>query len=97
MNVNEDTDLNQKAKVKKETPPPPSPKPKATSTPTPKKKKDTTVFRHLPKDKNPPVPIDVAFEGNSAVSKLDSSGEYSHNVRLNAPGSFSLIKTVSMH
>lgn len=95
----------QKSKLKKEeVTPPPSPKPKpkqVSTTPTPssakkvKKEKDTVTYRTLPQDKVPMVPVDVAFEGSSTISKLDNSGVYSHTIKLNATSSFTLTKTVS--
>lgn len=51
-------------------------------------------MRSLAKDKTAPVPVDVSYEGTTAVSKLENSGDFSHSIKLNALGSFTLIKTV---
>lgn len=59
-------------------------------------KKEAPVFRSLAKDMNATVPVDVTFEGTTAVSKQEINGTYTHTMKLNASGSFSLIKTVSV-
>lgn len=99
MNSADKTLQKPKAKKEKDATPPPTPKPKKaapTPTPTPKKKtKEGPNWRFLAKDKNPTVPIDVSHDGNAVVSKLESTGTYTHDLKLSASASFSLVKTVS--
>ena len=58
-------------------------------------KKDVLVYRSVAKETGTGIPIDVAYEGNAATSKLTKSGGYSHTLKLDAPASFTVLKTVS--
>jgi len=60
-----------------------------------RKLKDTATYKRLTKETGAAIPIDVSFEGSSDVAKAEKTGGYSHVVKLEAPSSFTLLKTVS--
>ncbi|KAK3112228.1 hypothetical protein LTR53_011723 [Teratosphaeriaceae sp. CCFEE 6253] len=82
------------------TPEPATPKKAAASkaatpkTVTPKKTKEVITYANLTKTPGAAIPIDVAYEGSAVQAKLAKSGGFQHNIKLEAPRAFSLVKSI---
>ncbi|KAK3068235.1 hypothetical protein LTR53_014356 [Teratosphaeriaceae sp. CCFEE 6253] len=69
-------------------------KPATPKTATPKKPKEVVIYASLAKATGTAIPIDVAYEGSAVQAKLAKSGGFQHNLQLEAPRAFSLVKSV---
>jgi hypothetical protein len=72
-----------------------TPSKEGSTTATPKKAKEPAKITKLARDKTATLPITVTFQGGNAEAKHTSKVGYTHALKLDATGPFTLFDSVS--